>query len=367
MSLLTIGPKLLTSDSRIIDGTLTKSLCVACGLGFSSSVNVIRAGHYADDYILDVLPESFNVEYNRTRSEKIASDIDSLVSRHRASTQASILDVGCGSGRLMAQLKKRWSNSSAVGIEPNNAARKQASNFGFTVYESVSELQSHSFDIVTCIAVLEHVNDPVMLMQQMAQLLSPDGLIVIAVPSRAMRSHDLWVADHYFHYMGAHIEHMARSSGMTYVDAIVSDNSSSLSYYLFRKLPTELMQEPFASKDWLAAKEDSTPFRYLLEIERDSTLTLIDQVYNFIHGYQNLYIYGIGERFMFLNSVEQLRPDILQAYLVDDNQERARLIAKRTVSSFEELTSHDITSSRWLCTWDATSKLAGVTDTLIAQ
>lgn len=99
-----------------------------------------------------------------------------------------ILDVGCGVGMLGQFIKKRQC-CELVGIENNALAAIHARQY----YDVVRELdiehdelgQLGRFDCIICSHILEHVVHPQQVLQQMADFLTPDGVIVVALPNVA--------------------------------------------------------------------------------------------------------------------------------------------------------------------------------------
>lgn len=63
------------------------------------------------------------------------------------------------------------------GVEPNDAARERASQFG-TVYAAIDEVQGQ-FDLITAIHVLEHVREPVQFLRQIGRFLGEEMIVVI--------------------------------------------------------------------------------------------------------------------------------------------------------------------------------------------
>jgi len=94
-----------------------------------------------------------------------------------------ILDVGCGGGILSEALAA--SGAQVMGIDLSQAslevARQHAKAQGLNIdyqYESVEEVaQKHagSFDVVTCMEMMEHVPEPGRIVAACAQALKPGG------------------------------------------------------------------------------------------------------------------------------------------------------------------------------------------------
>ncbi|MGB7842678.1 MAG: class I SAM-dependent methyltransferase, partial [Salinimicrobium sp.] len=96
-------------------------------------------------------------------------------------TKGKILDLGAGTGDFLVQAEKSgWEVS---GIEPNEGARKLASEKGVDLLENSSEFSDHSFDVISMWHVLEHVPDLDKQIKELSRLLKPDGLLVVAVPN----------------------------------------------------------------------------------------------------------------------------------------------------------------------------------------
>lgn len=109
--------------------------------------------------------------------------------------RSTILDVGCSSGFFMSIAEERLIE--AYGVEPNVIESKHAKSKGLKVLgKTIDEIESHKkFDSITLWDVLEHINDPVMLIKRFRSLLKTGGVIFVQVPSsqslaaRIMREH----------------------------------------------------------------------------------------------------------------------------------------------------------------------------------
>ncbi len=100
----------------------------------------------------------------------------------------TVLDVGCASGYLMEHLR-RTKNCSCVGIEPNQESADRASGLGFTVVCD-SALGAHpvmdgtwKFNHIIFGDVLEHMVEPLEVLERYRSLLAPDGTMIVSLPN----------------------------------------------------------------------------------------------------------------------------------------------------------------------------------------
>ena len=108
-----------------------------------------------------------------------------------------VLDVGCGGGILAESLSK--AGASVTGIDLSTKALKVAElhqlESGTTVrYRSISaedlaKEEPQSYDVVTCMEMLEHVPNPVSVVQACANLCKPGGHIFFSTLNRNPKSY----------------------------------------------------------------------------------------------------------------------------------------------------------------------------------
>jgi 2-polyprenyl-3-methyl-5-hydroxy-6-metoxy-1,4-benzoquinol methylase len=106
-----------------------------------------------------------------------------------------ILDIGCGSGRLL--LWHRRHGWDAYGVEINPAAAERAKEQGLPIFSGElagANYPPDFFDVVTGVEVLEHVQSPTALLAEIQRILRPGGLLLISVPNFACYDREVYGA-----------------------------------------------------------------------------------------------------------------------------------------------------------------------------
>jgi SAM-dependent methyltransferase len=99
---------------------------------------------------------------------------------------ARVLDLGCGDGRVAAELASAGARVS--GVDPAAAAveRARAAHPELDLHAPLADgrlpLGDCSFDVVVCLQVLQHVVDTQLLLSEARRVLVPGGLLAVAVP-----------------------------------------------------------------------------------------------------------------------------------------------------------------------------------------
>jgi 2-polyprenyl-3-methyl-5-hydroxy-6-metoxy-1,4-benzoquinol methylase len=154
----------------------------------SQYYDLIRKGQRAPDIArLTADSEKAAAEQNWLRSGLYA-DIGAVLTQH--CTGNRLLDVGCGTGALLAYMQDQH-GFATTGIEPSAEAAAFASQQGLHVYadtldEFVQRCQTEAlqpFDAITLLHVLEHIPDPVQTIDHITALLRPGGVVCIQVPN----------------------------------------------------------------------------------------------------------------------------------------------------------------------------------------
>ncbi|MFT4939054.1 MAG: 2-polyprenyl-6-hydroxyphenyl methylase/3-demethylubiquinone-9 3-methyltransferase [Paraglaciecola sp.] len=129
-------------------------------------------------------------QINPLRTDYIAQHAHGL-------TDKSILDVGCGGGILAESMSRLGASVTGIdmGEAPLEVARLHGLESGLKVdyqqstAEAFAELYPASYDVVTCMEMLEHVPDPASVIRACSQLVKPGGQVFFSTLNRNIKSY----------------------------------------------------------------------------------------------------------------------------------------------------------------------------------
>ena len=108
-----------------------------------------------------------------------------------------VLDVGCGGGILAESMAARGAQVTGIdmGEAPLEVARLHLLESGLDIdyqripVEQLAAQQPGSFDVITCMEMLEHVPDPASVIQACATLVRPEGKLFFSTLNRNPKSY----------------------------------------------------------------------------------------------------------------------------------------------------------------------------------
>lgn len=128
-------------------------------------------------------------QINPLRLNYICDHSDGLFEKH-------VLDVGCGGGILSESMAR--SGAIVIGIdasqEPLNVAKLHSLesgiklNYKLSLVEDYAANYAESFDVVTCMEMLEHVPDPESVVRSCLALVKPNGKVFFSTLNRNFKS-----------------------------------------------------------------------------------------------------------------------------------------------------------------------------------
>lgn len=106
----------------------------------------------------------------------------------------TILDVGCGGGILTEGLCLRGAKVTGLDVEPDAIAaatahaleNKMAIDY---VCQPIEDYEGGPFDVITCMEMLEHVQEPQLVIEHCARLLKPGGYLVLSTINRTLQAY----------------------------------------------------------------------------------------------------------------------------------------------------------------------------------
>ncbi|KTC93051.1 MULTISPECIES: bifunctional 2-polyprenyl-6-hydroxyphenol methylase/3-demethylubiquinol 3-O-methyltransferase UbiG [Legionella] len=118
-----------------------------------------------------------------------------FIQNHLELAQQTVLDVGCGGGILCEgmALKKAQVTGLDVEIDALEAAKAHAALSTLTINYVCSPVEDYeersAFDVVTCMEMLEHVNNPQLVINHCARLLKPGGYLFLSTINRTLKAY----------------------------------------------------------------------------------------------------------------------------------------------------------------------------------
>lgn len=127
-----------------------------------------------------------------------------------------VLDVGCGSGATLAHLSRAVGPVTGVDVNPRAVEHARSHGVGPVLTARVERLPfpDDAFDLVTCLDVLEHVEDDGRALAELRRVTAPHGLLLVTVPAcpKLWSGHDV-AAGHVRRYRGGELGAAAESEG----------------------------------------------------------------------------------------------------------------------------------------------------------
>mgnify|MGYP001583263791 FL=1 len=146
-----------------------------------------------------------------------------------------ILDVGCGDGAIYSLIKEKCKNYYGIDISKTALSQikdKKVNTKVVNINEQKLPFQDNFFDYVVCLDVIEHVFDPVNLVDELFRVTQKEGFVIISTPNIRYYKHILKLIFGRFpktsgdkeHYDGGHLHYF------TYKDLIelCSQKSSNI-------------------------------------------------------------------------------------------------------------------------------------------
>src|SRR4051812_16450113 len=141
--------------------------------------------------------------------------VEAALGRLMVLERAEILDLGCGSGEML-ELLSSYGTVSGVDVNPHAVEWARRRGLGDVREASAEDLphDDRRFDLVTCLDVLEHLDDDAAGLPEIARVPRSAGLLLVTVPAypRLFSGHDV-AAGHARRYRFGDLVSLAERGG----------------------------------------------------------------------------------------------------------------------------------------------------------
>lgn len=130
--------------------------------------------------------EAFRSEGDHVR-EKLAEEIVGFIN-NEISPEADVVDIGCGVGDLLLEVRKRNPNIKISGLDFSikavDGAQVAIPDGSFILHkiEKILPFNNNVFDVVLCTDVLEHLEYPKIVISELVRICRPGGIVALVVP-----------------------------------------------------------------------------------------------------------------------------------------------------------------------------------------
>jgi len=160
-----------------------------------------------------------------------------LIESRSKSGRGGLLDIGCGYGFFLQEMKCRgWK---VEGIEISEVGRQFVrEKWDIHVYSQPLEdlaLPENLFDVATLFYVIEHVDDPLALLKEVKRILKPGGLVflrwphstpIIRILGPLSRELDLYHTPyHLYDFSPRTMQKMLSSCGFREIETMIAENT----------------------------------------------------------------------------------------------------------------------------------------------
>ncbi len=311
--------KCITSDYAVLShATIENRCCKGCGLIYNAAgTRGFTEEFYKNSYSLmlqrkTAAIQSFSGGAQVSQAERSFNIFQEMV---QPSSTGRILEAGAGKGDFLASLSRAMPAWEINAFEPSaafdvlKARLPQAKTMrgAFTDFEALDGV----FDVVAALGVLEHVENPLKMLEWARRHLKVGGVFFIRVPNFANNPNDLFCVDHLSKLTLPTLRALGFSAGF---DVLAEREDGVPLYIALRKTHTrnaELKPTAFAENKVLALRN--------VEIARRSIDAVSICRTNAISKGERFGIFGLGSSGLFAPFFSNFSASEIEAY-VDENQ-----------------------------------------------
>lgn len=197
--------------------------------------------YYQNKYYQESISKSYAHSYKKQELEFIKNKLKQKfkIVKDNVPDGKSFLDVGCGEGFALSYFFKegytvKGIDYSSAGVKKHNpdclGFLASGDLFGLLEKEIINK---NKYDVIWLQNVLEHVLEPIELLNNLKEIVSENGLVVVTIPNDFSKlqeyalelgliEHEYWVAppDHISYFNTENIENVIKKTGWILVDKL---------------------------------------------------------------------------------------------------------------------------------------------------
>ena len=260
-----------------------------------------------------------------------------FIAAHVADRAGPVLDIGTATGDLLIALRD-LGFTSVHGVEPSaEAARMARETHGLDVIAGdagAAKAWNIGFSVVSLVAVLEHLIEPGPALRELADLLSPHGLLYLLVPDASrFRAHidapyQEFSVEHINYFTAASLKNLFSSVSLeivveraTFVKTLDSDGPA------IEVLCRRMSHPPSVQRD----SDGVDSLRDYIVSSAEKEAAVINKIASLAEDQVPLYVWGTGTNALHLLATSRLAECNIVAFLDSNPHYTGQTLAGRVV------------------------------------
>ncbi|AWN74363.1 bifunctional 2-polyprenyl-6-hydroxyphenol methylase/3-demethylubiquinol 3-O-methyltransferase UbiG [Legionella anisa] len=117
-----------------------------------------------------------------------------FIKQHVELADLNVLDVGCGGGILCESMARSGAKVTGIDAESEaiSVAQEHANSNHLKINYLCTSIEAYKdkrFDVITCMEMLEHVENPELVFEHCRRLLKPQGFLFVSTISRTIKAY----------------------------------------------------------------------------------------------------------------------------------------------------------------------------------
>ncbi len=323
-------------------------VCRSCGAGYSDGIPDQRA---FDRYYRDMSKyeyhqrEGAESEYDQRRLAIIAD----IIAPHVQRRDARILDIGCATGRLLANLRERGFPN-VVGLDPSPAcavaARKLYDIDVRTMTLAELGAGTEKFDVAILVGVLEHLCDLDEAFVHLRTILNPGGLLYVEVPDATAFAdwpnapYQDFSTEHINFFAPVSLEHLMARRGFSRV--FLEQNHREQSYKTVMSNVSAVFRREESTPGTVDLFDGDTEpglMRYIEQCHREDA-KLRAKLDELVNSTRPILVWGVGTHTTRLMATSRLVDANIVAFIESNARYHGKMLHGRPIIAPEQLKSH---------------------------